>query len=56
MQEIDGEPAKIVLLVVCRSLIRSIIEYGAVALDSMSNTNRKKLDTVQTEALRIACG
>jgi len=41
LQEIDGEPAKKVLLVVYRSLIRSILEYGAVALDSMSNKNKK---------------
>ena len=41
---------------VYRSLIRSILEYGSVALDSMSNTNKRKLDTVQAEALRIACG
>ena len=44
-----------VLLVVYRSLIRFILEYGALALDSMNNT-KKKLDTVQAEALRIACG
>ena len=48
--------SKKVLLVVYRSLIRSILEYGAVALNSMSNTNRRKLDTVQAETLRIACG
>jgi len=38
------------------SLIRYILEYGPVALDSMSNMNKRKLDTVQAEALRIACG
>jgi len=48
--------SKKVVLVVYRSLIRSILEYGAVALDSMSNMNKSKLDTVQAEALRIACG
>jgi len=39
-----------------RSLIRSILDYGAVALDSMSEYNKKKLDVIQMKALRIASG
>jgi len=32
------------LLMIYRSLIRSILDYGAVALDSMSESNKNKLD------------
>jgi len=40
------------------SLIRSVLDYGAVALhvDSMSESNKKKLDVIQMQALRIASG
>jgi len=44
------------LLMIYRSLIRSILNYGAVALDSMSESNKKKLDVIQMQALRIASG
>ena len=46
------------LLIIYRSLIRSILDYGAVALDSMSEHNKKKLDCrpIQMKALRIASG
>ena len=44
------------LLMIYRSLIRSILDYGAVALDSMSESNKKKLDVIQMKALRIASG
>jgi len=37
-------------------LIRSIIDYGAVALDSTSEHNKKKLDGIQMKALPIASG
>ena len=40
----------------CRSLIRSIIDYGVIALDSMSEHNKKKLDGIQMQALLIASG
>jgi len=42
------------LLMIYRSLIRSILDHGAVALDSMSESNKKKLDVIQMQALRIA--
>ena len=48
--------SKKVLLIIYRSLIRSILDYGAIALDSMSNRNKERLDSVQAQALRIACG
>jgi len=40
------------LLIVYRSLIRTILDYGAIALDSMSETNKKKFETIQAQALR----
>jgi len=36
--------------------MRSIIDYGAIALDSMSEHNKKKLDGIEMKALRIAIG
>jgi len=44
------------LLLVYRSLIRSVIEYGSIAYDSMGEVNKRKLDSIQTQALRIVCG
>jgi len=44
------------LLRIYRSVIRSVIDYGAIALDSMSECNKKRLDCIQTQALRIASG
>ena len=37
-------------------IYRSILDYGAVALDSMSESNKKKLDVIQMQGLRIAIG
>ena len=48
--------SKKTLLVVYRGLIRSVLEYGSIAYDSMGDDNKRKLDSIQTEALRIACG
>ena len=56
MLEINGVQVKKVLLTVYRSLIRSILDYGAIVFDSMSDINKQKLDSVQAQALRIACG
>jgi len=44
------------LLVIYRGLIRSILDYGAIAFDSMNNTNKQKLDSIQARAIRIVCG
>ena len=52
----NGAQVKKVLLIIYRSLIRSILDYGAIALDSMSNGNKERLDSIQAQALRIACG
>jgi len=48
--------SKKVLHTVYRSLIRSILDYGAIFFDCMSDINKQKLDSVQAQALRIACG
>ena len=44
------------LLLVYRSLIRSVIEYGSIAYDSTGDENKRKLDSIQSQALRIICG
>jgi hypothetical protein len=44
------------LLSIYRALIRSLLDYGAVALDSAPPSTKARLDTIQTKALKIACG
>jgi len=44
------------LLMIYRSLIRSVLDYGAIAFDSMSKHNKEKFDSIQAQALRIASG
>jgi ribonuclease HI/endonuclease/exonuclease/phosphatase family metal-dependent hydrolase len=44
------------LLHIYRTLIRPIIDYGAVAYDNASQTNKAKLDVIQSKALKICCG
>ena len=44
------------LLLIYRSLIRSVIDYGSIAYNSASENCKKKLDVIQHKALRIACG
>jgi ribonuclease HI len=39
-----------------KALIRSILEYGAVAFDSASSSQKARLDKIQNQALRVACG
>jgi len=48
--------SKKTLLILYRSLIRSILDYGDIALDSMSDHNKRKLDSIQARALRVVCG
>jgi ribonuclease HI len=38
------------------TLIRSLLDYGDIALDSMSDVHKHKLDSIQSQALRIICG
>jgi len=51
-----GELTKKVLFTIYRSLIRSVIDYGALAYNSASNNLKQRLDVIQHKALRIACG
>ena len=44
------------LLTIYRSLIRSIIDYGAIAYNSASDSVKNRLNVIQHKALRIACG
>ena len=44
------------MLTIYRALIRSVLDYGCIAFDSMSETSKRKLDAIQHRALRIACG
>jgi len=48
--------SKNTLLQIYRALIRSIIDYGAIAYDSASPTMLTLIDRIQSEALRICCG
>ena len=47
---------KKVLLTIYRALIRSVLDYGSVAYNSASDNIKKRLDVIQHNALRIACG
>jgi len=47
---------KKVLLTIYRSFIRSVIDYGAIAHYSPSDSAKKRLDIIHNKALRIACG
>jgi ribonuclease HI len=48
--------SKKALLMLYRALIRPILDYGAVAFCTASNTQLKKMETIQAQALRICCG
>jgi len=59
MRSISGSnwgASKASLLLIYRALIRSVIDYGAIAYDSASESLKHELDIIQNQALRIACG
>ena len=59
MRSISGQTwgaSKKTLLTIYRSLIRSILDYGCIVYDSISEANKKKLDSIQYQALKIATG
>lgn len=48
--------SKKALLAIYRALIRPILDYGDIAYSTASKSQLKKLATIQSEALRLACG
>jgi hypothetical protein len=52
----DWGASKKSLLTIYKVLIRSLLDYGAIALDCTSEANKKKFDTIQYKALKISCG
>ena len=44
------------LITIYRALIRSVLDYGATAYDSASNSQLQKLDRIQYSALKLCCG
>ena len=48
--------SKRALLSIYRALVRSVLDYGDVAYATASATQLKRLQNVQSEALRLACG
>ena len=48
--------SKTCLMTVYRALIRSLLDYGAEALDSASQYVKAKFDSIQYQALKICCG
>lgn len=48
--------SKASLLLIYRALIRSVLEYGAIAFDSATDAQKRRLDAIQYQALRIATG
>src|SRR6218665_3154272 len=48
--------SKKALLLIYKSLITSVIDYGDVVYSSANKSNLDKLSSVQTEDLRLCCG
>src|SRR6218665_2549883 len=48
--------SKKALLLIYKSLITSVIDYGDVVYSTANKSNLDKLSSVQTEALRLCCG
>ena len=44
------------MVILYKTLIRSIIDYGSIIYQSASKSNLHKLDVIQSQALRICCG
>jgi hypothetical protein len=44
------------LLTIYKALIRSVLDYGAIAFNTASPAAKQRLDKIQYAALRIACG
>jgi len=48
--------SKRALLMIYRALIRPVLEYGHIAIANANDTDKQRLQTIQTECLRICCG
>ena len=48
--------SKKTLLTIYRALIRSVIDYGAIAYNTATESVKHRLDIIQQKAQRIACG
>ena len=44
------------LLMMCRAIICSKVDYGCIVYDTASNTNLRQLDSIQNSGLRLALG
>ena len=44
------------MIILYKTLIRSVLDYGCVVYFSAADTNLKSLDIVQSQALRLCCG
>ena len=44
------------MVLLYKNLIRSIIDYGSIVYQSACKTTLKKLDVIQSQALRLCCG
>jgi len=44
------------LLMIYKALVRSVIDYGAIAYDNATESQLARLDSVQCQALRISTG
>ena len=59
MRSISGSSwgaSKSSLMTIYRALIRSVMDYGAIAYDTATEAQKRRLDTIQYQALRIATG
>ena len=48
--------SKRALLLIYKSLIRSVIDYGDVVYSAANKSNLDKISSVHTDALRLCCG
>ena len=59
MRAISGSSwgaSRSILLIVCKALIITVIDYGSMAYDSAAGKTKEKLDRLQGQVLRICCG
>ena len=52
----DWRASKNCQLIVYRTLIRPILDYGSIAYDSAARTHKDHLQVIQNKTLRLCCG